>query len=222
VLAPTRAGARGIGLALTDGAQIAAAAPIRTAAAMANTGNAAIGGGVVNGPPPTNANLLQPVTITFTGPATFDVSGAGTGNPTGLTYTSGASISYNGWTVAISGAPRSGDTFTVTPNTGGISDNRNASLLAQLQTTKLVGGTSTYQSAYSEMVAGVGAKTREVQVSSAAQETLVTQTQTAQQSLSGVNLDEEAANLIRYQQLYQANAKMIEIASKLFDSLLAL
>ena len=222
LLAPTRAGARGIGLALTSGAQIAAAAPIRAAAAAANTGSASIDAGVVNGPPPPNANLQQPVTITFTGPNTYDVSGVGTGNPTGLTYTSGTTISYNGWSVAISGAPRTGDVFTVTPNLGGISDNRNASLLAQLQTAKILGGTTSYQGAYSEFVAGVGAKTREVQVSAAAAETLVTQTQTAQQSLSGVNLDEEAANLIRYQQMYQACGKMIEIASKLFDSLLAI
>jgi flagellar hook-associated protein 1 FlgK len=61
-----------------------------------------------------------------------------------------------------------------------------------------------------------------VQVAATAQETLVTQTKTAQQSLSGVNLDEEAANLIRYQQMYQACGKMIEIASKLFDTLLTL
>ena len=223
LLQPTRAGARGIGLALTDGAQIAAAAPIRTGAALANTGNGNIDGGVVNGPPPTHASLLQPVTITFTGANTFDVSGAGTGNPTGLAYSSGGSVSYNGWTVQISGAPRAGDVFTVSPNSGGVSDNRNASLLARLQTTQLIGGGAiTYQGAYSEMVAGVGANTREVQVSAAAQETLVTQTQSAQQSLSGVNLDEEAANLIRYQQMYQACSKMIEIASRLFDSLLAL
>ncbi len=222
LLQPTRAGARDIGVAISNGAQIAAAAPVRTAAALANTGNAAIDGGVVNGPPPTNANLLQPVTITFTGANTYDVTGTGTGNPTGLAYTSGGAISYNGWTVSITGVPRAGDVFTVTPNAGGVSDNRNASLLARLQTTRLINGTSTYQGAYSEMVAQVGAKTREVQVSADAAQTLVTQTQTAQQGLSGVNLDEEAANLIRYQQMYQANAKMIEIASRLFDSLLAI
>ena len=222
LIAPTRMGARGIGLALTSGAQIAAAAPIRTAPAAANTGNASIDGGMVNGPPPTNVNLTQPVTITFTGPNTYNVSGAGTGNPTGVAFSSGGAITYNGWTVAITGVPHAGDVFTVTPNVGGVSDNRNASLLARLQTTRVLGGTTTYQGAYSELVASVGAKTREVQVSAAAAETLVTQTETAQQSLSGVNLDEEAANLIRYQQMYQACGKMIEIASKLFDSLLAI
>lgn len=223
LLQPTRGGARDIGVRLVDGAQIAAAAPIRSAAGVANTGGAAITAGVVNGPPPTDANLLQPVTITFTGPNTFDVTGVGTGNPTGVAYTSGGDISYNGWTVSISGAPRAGDTFTITPNTGGVSDNRNATLLAALQNLKSIGGGSaTYQGAYSQSVAGIGSKTREVQVAAEAQDTLVAQSTAAQQSLSGVNLDEEAANLIRYQQMYQACGKMIEIASKLFDTLLAI
>jgi flagellar hook-associated protein 1 FlgK len=224
VIQPTRNGARDIRVALVEGAQIAAAAPIRAQATASNTGTGAIiSAGTVNGPPPTNANLLQPVTITFTGPATFDVTGTGTGSPTGVAYTAGAPITYNGWTVSISGVPRAGDTFTVTPNPGGVSDNRNAALLAGLQAANTIGnGTATYQSAYSQTVAAIGAKTRELQVAATAQETLVRQTEEAQQSFSGVNLDEEAANLIRYQQIYQASGKMIEIASKLFDTLLAI
>lgn len=223
LLQPTRTGARDIRVALTDGAQIAAAAPIRTAAALANTGTASISAGAVVGPPPTNANLTQPVIITFTSATTFNVSGAGTGNPTGVAYTPGATISYNGWTISISGTPRAGDVFSVTQNTNGVSDNRNAALLAGLQTAKTIaGGTQSYQGAYSQTVAGVGSKTREMQVTSAAQDTLAKQTVASQQSLSGVNLDEEAANLIRYQQQYQACGKMIEIAAKLFDTLLAI
>jgi len=220
---PTRGAARNIGVGLTDGAQIAAAAPIRTAAALANTGLAKVSAGAVVGPPPVNANLLQPVTITFTSATTFDVSGTGTGNPAGVAYTPGAPISFNGWTVSISGAARAGDVFTVTQNVGGVSDNRNAALLAGLQTAKTIAGaTATYQSAYSQSVANIGSKTREAQVASAAQQTIVQQAEAAQQSLSGVNLDEEAANLIRYQQMYQASAKIIEIASKLFDTVLSI
>lgn len=222
LLQPTRTGARDIAVSLVDGAQIAAAAPIRSAAGSANAGAAVVSAGSVNAPPPTDANLLQPVTITFTSAGTFDVNGTGTGNPTGVAYVSGGAISYNGWTISISGAARAGDTFTVTPNTGGVSDNRNATLLAELQNRKGVGGAASYQGAYSQSVAGIGAKTRELQVAATAQEALVSQTRSAQQSLSGVNLDEEAANLIRYQQMYQASGKMIEIASKLFESLLAI
>ncbi|MGB0126672.1 MAG: flagellar basal body rod C-terminal domain-containing protein, partial [Rhodocyclaceae bacterium] len=105
----------------------------------------------------------------------------------------------------------------------GVSDNRNALLLGQLQTGRtLIGGTASYQSAYSQIVSSVGNKAREVQVGLASQQNLVQQAEEAQQSLSGVNLDEEAANLLRYQQMFQASSKVIDIASKMFDQILTL
>ena len=66
------------------------------------------------------------------------LDGTGTGNPTGVAYVAGANISSNGWTTQISGTPAAGDTFTVGPDTGGVADNRNALLLAALQTTNTV------------------------------------------------------------------------------------
>ncbi len=223
LIEPTRYAVRNFSVALGDAAKIAAAAPIRTAGALANTGSAAISAGEVNTPPPPNANLQQPVTITFTGAGTFDVSGTGTGNPAGVAYVSGGSISYNGWTVKITGTPAAGDTFTIAPNSGGTADNRNAALLAGLQTRNtLAGGTASYQSAYSQLTSSIGSAMRQNQVSAAAQENLAVQARENQQSLSGVNLDEEAANLIRYQQAYQASGKVIEIASRLFDTLLSI
>jgi flagellar hook-associated protein 1 FlgK len=224
LIQPTRAGAHDIAVALTDARSIAAAAPIRTAASNGNSGTGAIGAGSVNAPPPVNANLTQTVTITFNNPpTTFDVAGTGTGNPAGVAYTAGGSISYNGWTVQIGGTPAAGDVFTISANSAGVADNRNALLLAGLQTGKtLAGGTASYQSAYAQIVSDVGNKTREIQVTATAQESVVKQAEDAQQSLSGVNLDEEAANLLRYQQAYQASGKMIEIADKLFNTLLEL
>ena len=222
---PTRYGARDISLAINDVSKIAAAAPIRTNAAIANTGTATISAGSVNttGQPPVNANLQQPVTITFTSATTFDVTGTGTGNPTGLTYTPGGNITYNGWTVQINGTPATGDTFTIGPNTSGVADGRNALALGALQTTNLLAGnTTTFQGAYSQLVSDVGTKTHEIQINSQAQATLLSQTQASQQELSGVNLDEEAANLLRYQQAYQAAAKVIQTGSTLFDTILNL
>ena len=132
-------------------------------------------------------------------------------------------MSFNGISFAISGAPSDGDTFTVGPNPTGVSDNRNALLLGGLQTkTVMSGGTATFQDSYSQMVSEIGNKAREVSVSSTAQDTLVRQGQDAIQSVSGVNLDEEAANMMRYQQAYQAAAKVIGIAGKLFDTILAI
>lgn len=223
LIRPTVNGASGIGTAITDPAQLAAAAPILTAVTSGNTGSGAISAGSVNTPPPPNANLQQPVTITFTSATTFDVTGTGTGNPTGVTYTPGGTITYNGWSATISGAPAPGDSFTVAPNTGGVGDNRNALKLGALQTVNnMNGGTTTYQGAYSQIVSQVGNKTRELEVTSSASGKLLTEATLSLQNESGVNLDEEATNLLRYQQAYQAAAKVMQIASEMFDTLLSL
>lgn len=223
LIQPTRSGASGISVAITDTRDIAAAAPIRTTTANANTGTGSVSAGTVNTPPPPNANLQQPVTITFVDATHFNVVGTGTGNPTGVVYTPGDPISYNGWTIEISGSPAANDVFTVGANTAGVSDSRNAVALANLQTAKtMTGNTASYLESYSQLVSEVGNKTREVKSLGASQTALADAAVSSQQELSGVNLDEEAANLIRYQQAYQASAKVIEISSKLFDSILAI
>ena len=220
-----RAGARDLDVALTNLRGIAAAAPMRTAAGLNNAGTGAVDAGEVDMPsPPTaslNANLQNPVTITFASSTTFDVSGAGTGDPSGVAFSPGASISYNGWTIRINGQPAAGDTFTVGPNTGGSGDNRNAQLLAGLQIANLVGGT-TFNGAYGQLVSQVGNKASELQITSDAQASLAAAAEKAQNAVSGVNLDEEASNLIRYQQAYQAAGKVISIANTLFDTILNL
>lgn len=232
LLLPTRFGARDISVATSDPNKIAAAAPIRTARSTANTGNASINLGSVNtaSQPPLNSNLQNSVTITFTSASTFNVNDTTLGSSlaTGVAYTAGGAITYNGWTVAISGVPAASDTFTIATNTGGIGDNRNALALAALQTTnKLANNTSgtpttTYQGAYAQLASIVGNKTRENQVNSASQQTLLNDTRKTEQQLSGVNLDEEAANLLRFQQAYQAAAKMVQVGSTLFDTILAI
>ncbi len=231
LIQPTRAGAKNIAVAVTDPRAIAAAAPIRSAGQLTNTGTASISAGVVNAPPPTDANLTQPVTITFdtplTDPATFSVVGTGTGDPVNLPYVAGADITYNGWTVQIKGSPAAGDVFTIGPNLNGVADNRNAQLLGALQTKSTMleaagRATASYQSAYSQIVSEVGSKTREVKTIGAAQQGLAEHAITSMQQISGVNLDEEAANLLRYQQAYQASAKILEIATRVFDEVLAL
>lgn len=219
--APT--GASDFAVAITDPRLIAAAAPIRTEVASANTGTATISPGSVNASLPLNVNLQQPVTITFTSATTFDVTGTGTGDPIGLTYTPGGSVSYNGWSASISGTPAAGDTFSVKPNAGGVGDNRNALLLGALQTSKVMnGGTTTYQGAFSQLVSQIGNKTREMEVTGNAAGQLLSAATLSLQSESGVNLDEEATNLLRYQQAYQAAGKVMQIASEMFDVLLSI
>lgn len=171
---------------------------------------------------PPDPDLRDGVSIVFTSPTTYDVVGATTGSPTtNVPYTSGDTISYNGWNLAISGTPAAGDTFTVAANNNGVGDNRNALLLSGLQQKlTLAGGTATYQDAYGQIVADVGAKAQQANIARDARETLLKQSVDARDSVSGVNLDEEAANLMKMQQAYQAAARLISTADSLFQTLL--
>lgn len=132
-------------------------------------------------------------------------------------------ITYNGITVDISGVPANSDSFTIEANLNGVSDSRNAVKLGALQTQNTMeAGKATYQGSYASLVSGVGSVTRQIKVGGEAQQALLKQNELARSAVSGVNLDEEAANLIRYQQAYQASAKSLSIASKLFDTLLGI
>lgn len=233
---PTAGGAAAFNVLIHDTAKIAAAAPIRTTMATANTGSGVISPGSVDStyvpaslsPAVTmtydaTANELSgfpaasPVTVTSNGVATVFAAG------TPVTYTDGATISFDGVSFTISGTPADGDTFTVGQNTNGVGDNRNALLLAGLQSSSTLGnGTMNFQAAYGQFVNTIGNKTHELEVTQAAAARLTADAIEAQQSDSGVNLDEEAANLLRYQQAYQAAGKVMQTASTLFDTLLSI
>lgn len=242
LIMPTRYAARDISVALTNTAKIAAAVPVRTAATtLASTSTGSISAGTVDS---TFAALAAPVTLTYD-----SVTGKFTPSPaqavkvtvgattttyasgTPFTYTSGATVSFGGASntaisFVISGTLVTGDVFTIDANSGGTSDGRNALALGTLQTSNTMANnaagnpTTTFQGAYSQLVSEVGNKTREMQVRGKAQDTLIQQTTQEQQALSGVNLDEEAAKMIRYQQAYQAAGKAMQIASGLFQTLL--
>ena len=216
----------------SDVRYIAAAAPVRASAGTSNTGNATISAGsVVTGyAAPASGS---PVTLTYNGggltgfssyPVTVTVNGVSTNYPAGaVPYANGASISFSGMSFTLSGTPQNGDTFVIEKNVNGVSDNRNALLLAQLQSSKTTAGnTASFATVYAQLVSDVGNRGREVTTILAAQTSLLTAAQDARDSVSGVNLDEEAANLLQYQQSYQAAAKMLQIASDLFDSILAI
>lgn len=233
LIRPTVNGARDIVAAISDPAKIAAAAPVRSNATLSNLGTGKIGTVTVNQPfpvtpnpahPLTDLNLQQPVTITFTSATTYDVTGVGAGLPAlGVVYTAGANISYNGWTTQLTGTPSATDTFTVGANIGATADGNNMLSLASLQTKNtMAGGTTTYQGAYGQLVSSVGNKTRELEVTSQAQSSMVEQSIQTIKSFSGVNLDEEAANLLRYQRAYQAAGKALQVANVMFDTILEL
>lgn len=225
LIRPTRTGAQGIGMAIDHTNEIAAAAPMRTSSASANTGTGAVSAGTVNGPAPVSGSLRNTVTITFDSPpTTFDVYDvtSGTALATNVSYTSGADITYNGWTLQIKGTPAAGDVFTVESNVGGNGDNRNAVLLAGVhEKGSLDSGRTTLVDAYGGMVGDVGTRTRQAELAGKAQNLLKDQAVAAREAVSGVNLDEEAANLVRYQQAYQAAAQAISVANTLFQSVLS-
>lgn len=212
---PTRGATAGLDVLIGDPARIAAAAPIRTAAAASNTGGAQISAGeVVDAADP---QLRTSVTIEFLTPTTYSIDGAGS-----FAYTSGAPIEINGWRVSVSGAPAAGDRFTVRDNAGGVGDNRNALRLAEsLSRPLLDGGSTSLDAAAGRLVGSVGVATRQAQMNADAQRIVHADGLEARDGVSGVNLDEEAANLLRFQQAYQAAAQLIRVASTMFDTLLA-
>lgn len=247
---PTRGALTGFGLATTSGSAIAAASPVVAAASSTNIGTGKIAQGAVSAgyQVPTTPTTLtyDAASKSLSGfPAGTTVTIAGT-PPTSVTITSptdsvpynasaGAKLTINsttqpapagvmnGVTVTLSGAPSDSDTFTIGPYAGGTSDGSNALALSQLVTAKaLGGGTTTLTGAYANYVNAIGNTASQLKSSSAAQTSLVGQITSAQQSVSGVNQNEEAANLMQYQQLYQANAKVIQTAATLFQTVLGL
>ncbi len=131
-----------------------------------------------------------------------------------------AKSTYRGYQIALQGAPDSGDTFTVEFNNDASSDNRNALKMVALETEKLVGGNRSLSDAYGQMVERVGTQSSLAQTNTNISKSLLATSQANRDSVSGVNLDEEAANLIRFQQAYNANAQVISVARDLFDTLL--
>lgn len=207
------AGARAL---QSNPARIATALPVAAETGAGNTGDlraaaldvAAIGPGTA-----------QAVTITFTGPNTFSVTGAGTGNPTGLAYTPGMTLSYNGWNLTLDGTPAAGDTLRVGATPNPAVDNRNALAMQSLADAAFVDG-ATLVNRYAELVGDVGTRSQSAKASSDMSQRLYEDAERARSEMSGVNLDEEAARLMQYQQAYQAAAKVLATANEMFRSLL--
>ncbi|MFM8518567.1 MAG: flagellar basal body rod C-terminal domain-containing protein, partial [Nevskiaceae bacterium] len=130
-------------------------------------------------------------------------------------------ISYGDWQVTLGGIPANGDSFTVSPNADPRGDNRMAAAIARLQDNKqLLGNDQTVQQEYENIVDRVGALTVQAEIGRDATRVVKDYAREARERVSGVNLDEELADLLRYQQAYQANAQVIQAASRIFDALL--
>jgi flagellar hook-associated protein 1 FlgK len=214
LIQPTAQAASTFSVALNDPSGLAAAGAIQTSAADTNTGTAGISAGTVLDA--ANPNLLATTTIQFLTPTTYSVNGAGS-----FAYTAGGNIDLNGWQVQITGTPAAGDSFTVQSNASGIGDNTNALASANQQTQGLLSnGTESVSGAVNGLISGAGALAQQVNTAQTAQTAVNSQAQSSVQSVSGVNLDQEAANLMQWQQAYQASAQALAVANGLFTNLL--
>ncbi|WP_324733911.1 flagellar hook-associated protein FlgK [Pseudomonas paeninsulae] len=250
LLQPTRRGATTISAQLDQPDQLAFAAPLRSEANLQNRGNGVIGQPAIDNVQdplvPADLQALSPLTMTYSAPVapatagtlTLSAPGGVTFSPATLSITPGQSntlsymITSGGSTLevsqAFSGRPESGDTFTLGFNQNGVSDNRNALKLVDLQNKQTVGvdpsmGISTgvsFTDGYGDLVERVGTLTAQARQDSEATGAILKQATNNRDSLSAVNLDEEAANLIKFEQYYNASAQVIQVARSLFDTLI--
>jgi flagellar hook-associated protein 1 FlgK len=193
---------------------VAAAAPTRTNTALTNTGNATISAGqIVDAAHP---SLLATSTIQFVDATTYTIDGGGS-----FAYTSGANIDINGTRVQISGTPAAGDQFVIQSNAGGVGDNRNVQAMIDRFHQSVFNGDVSLQDAGAGLITNVGSRTAEVSSQRAVQELVLQQSHDRLESVRGVNLDEEAADMLRFEQLYQAAARMMTVADTLFQALMS-
>ena len=169
------------------------------------------------------ASAAAPFIIEFTSATEYTITDTATGTLVATrSYSEGQDIAHKGFTLALEGSPVAGDLFVVDSNKDGIGDNGNMLNLVALQDKELMADGSTLGEAYINLVNGVGSKAALAMMSKEALQVVYDQAVAAKDQVSGVSLDQEAGELIRFQQAYQASAQIIQVASKLFDSILSI
>ena len=219
-LSPTRRAAASFESLITDTESLALSSPIRTTTDLGNLSNARIAD-------PTITNINDPqfgtaIDMVFVSDSAFNIVDAATGAvlANNVAYSSTVPIQYNGWEVTITGNPVTGDKFSALPNATARGNNSNGIAIANIQSANTINGVSTFNDAYASMVSRIGGQTRTLQTRSDALNNIRLDSIERQQSVSGVNLDEEAINLTRYEQAYQASAQVIATADTLFQTIL--
>ena len=204
--------------ALTSPRELAVASPVQARVGSGNSGTLAVGGLAATR---ADANLGASVTLTFTGSGTFDVTGSGTTDPTGVPYTPGRPIEFNGWSLNLQGVPKPGDSITIEATTPAFSrlNAGNAGALLALRDKAMFDGAA-MADGHALLLANVGVRTQSAHYAAQVSTSIAAGLESQRSSVAGVNLDEEAARLLQYQQAYQASAKMIQVAQNVFDTLL--
>lgn len=242
---PVRNFPQDLSVTITTAEQIAAASPVRGEQSQSNIGSGSISGitvtdttsvqftGVAN-------DLNPPIRIEFDSPpgvpgefSIYDISGGApvllAGGIAGyipnqdnnMLALAGAPFNTYGYEVTLSGDPQAADSFDFTYNSNGFGNNENAALFGELQQAGLLdNNNSSFQQAFGRIISSVGVTTQSAKINRDAAEGILFQTKERRESLSGVNLDEEAANLLKFQQAYEASAQVISVARTLFQSIL--
>lgn len=215
LLRPASGAAGRMQVAVTDPSRIAAASPLRASAALANDSNAVPG--VLTVPDAGVAGVVANHQIVFIDDTTYTVDG---GAP--QAYDPATGIVGSGWTLSLDGTPVAGDQFSLAPRGPGSSDNGNMRALTALDDARpLEGGQLSLNGALQQLTVSTASVARQAGHALEAQQVVDQQVRSDRDSVSGVNLDEEAANLLRFQQAYQAAAQVISTADTMFQSLLA-
>ncbi|MGH8074214.1 MAG: flagellar hook-associated protein FlgK [Lysobacter sp.] len=213
-LRPTAGVAGGLKMVLDDPYSVAAAAPLEGAPAAGNVGSGTLGGSRITDPAAFAG--FGGGNIEFIDDGQYSIDG---GPP--VAWQAGEPIRGNGWELDLTGTPAAGDSFSVNATPPRSSDNGNARQLAGLdELDVLAGGTLDLTAAMGQFTGKVGGEARHADLALEAQGAINNQVIAERESLSGVNLDEEATNLLRYQQAYMAAAQVIATADTMFQSLL--
>ncbi len=210
--------ASGFKLAMGSPDEWATAYPSIPTVGANNQGSVSVSHFEMTGP---DADAASPVTISFDADGTLALTGLSTGAQTGIAWAPGEPIEVNGWSITLTGTPAPGDTVAIAPTRDLAADNRNARALLGLAQDGLVDGRPTSE-AVGAMVGEVGTRNQSAQSRLTQSASWQVSAQSARDEISGVNLDEEAARLLQYQQSYQAAAKVIAAAQSMFDSLLSI
>ena len=165
----------------------------------------------------------SPLQINFTSDSTYQITDTQTSTVLAeRSYVAGQPIQYQNLQVTLDGVPKSGDVFSIDNNSDGFGSNENLLRLIEIEAAKVLGNNDTLHESYLGLLNQAGSTARQAQVTQEAMQVVYEQATEARDKVAGVNLDEEAANLIRFQQSYQASARLIQTANQLFDAILRL
>ncbi len=220
-LQPTNGAAARFELAIIDSSEIAASLPVRAVADGENIGAARVEGPDILDV--TDPNLRQPINLVFNDPATsFDIVDSDTGTVLAAAqpYTAGADVDFNGWRIRIEGTAQAADLFVVETNAGGTAFH-NLREMSDLQVEDYFeNGTASLEDLYQNALGEAAGVASAAELGAASAETLRGNIAERLQSEIGVDLDQEAADLLRFQQMYQANARVLTVAKDIFDTIL--